>query len=437
MKKERGPSPPGRVRPQCNRGFLEFSYVWFLSPLNALLPLEGFHSRRQLNGALERVLVIQGFTHPRSTSFSLVNHGDFPTGFPMLSFKPSSVPDQLATYLRTEILERRLRGTMPGAIRLTEELGVHRTTVGEALHQLEREGILVSQGVGRRRLIKIPSGIKGQIKLSIGILLFEPHDRHLPYIIDLRHQLHNAGHSTYFAPKSLFELDQNPDRVASLVKNLEADAWIVMAGSRRVLQWFMRQPTPTFAIFGSMRRLPIAGITPDKTAAFTDIALRLLKLGHRRIVYLTRSERTIDDPGRLLGGFLEKLKTAGIPTGGYNLPSWQKSPAGLRCCLDALFATTPPTALLIDGSKLFAATQQYLSRLGIHAPEHVSLICTDPDPTFEWCWPSIAQVQWSVAPVIRHAVRWVDKVGQGKDDRRKSLFKAHFLDGGTVGPAPQ
>lgn len=326
---------------------------------------------------------------------------------------------------------------MPGVLRLAEELGVHQTTVGDALRELERQGLLVSRGPGRRRLIRIPAGTRIDAGLRVGVLLHEPQDHHQPYLIKLKHQLHEAGHSTHLAAKSLTEIGMDAHRLPEVVRAFQADAWVVVAGSREVLRWFAEQPPPAFALFGRMRRQSVAGSGPEKTPAYVAVARRLLALGHRRIVYVTDAPKTYENPGRLVGAFLGELDAAGIATGPYNMPDWEPSPAGLRGCLDALFAKTPPTALLVDGPQLFAATQQHLSRCGIHAPEQVSLVCTDPHPHFEWGEPTIAHIHWDLDPIIRRAVRWADHVARGKSDLRKSLFKARFIDGGTVGPAPK
>lgn len=74
---------------------------------------------------------------------------------------------------------------------------------------------------------------------------------------------------------------------------------------------------------------------------------------------------------------------------------------------------------------------------GIYVPEDVSLICSDDNAYFEWCDPAVSCIRWSVSPVVRRVLRWVDNVASGKDDRRKSFFKAEFIEGGTIGPAPR
>ena len=191
-----------------------------------------------------------------------------------------------------------------------------------------------------------------------------------------------------------------------------------------------RSPVPTIAYAGSIRSdLPIAGVAPEKNAAASVMMRRLIALGHRRIVYLSRGEAR---PIR----FFAEMEAHGIPTGPYNTPTWGNSGRDLQRCLDSLFATTPPTALYIDEAPVFVAVRDHLARRGIFAPEHVSLICADPSPCFEWCRPTVAHIRWDSAPVVRHILRWVANIAHGKEDRRQIYTKAEFVEGGTIKPAP-
>jgi DNA-binding LacI/PurR family transcriptional regulator len=99
-----------------------------------------------------------------------------------------------------------------------------------------------------------------------------------------------------------------------------------------------------------------------------------------------------------------------------------------------LYQLTPPTALIIDEAPIFTATQQYLARRGILAPRHVSLVCCEPDPAFDWFEPPITHIHWDSRPLVRRIVRWADNVARGKHDRRQGFTKADFVEGGTIGP---
>jgi hypothetical protein len=60
----------------------------------------------------------------------------------------------------------------------------------------------------------------------------------------------------------------------------------------------------------------------------------------------------------------------------------------------------------------------------------------DSAPSFAWCEPSVAHIHWDARPVVRRIVRWIDNVARGKEDKRQTLTKAKFIEGGTIGKAP-
>ncbi len=294
--------------------------------------------------------------------------------------------------------------------------------------------LLVPQGTGRRRRITVADD-KAAHPLRVAILDYEPIALTEGYIFECQRLLEEAGIRPFYAPKSLMELGMDARRVARLVAKTEADAWIVCSGSREVLEWFAAQPVPTFALFGGREGLPLAGVGPDKLPALRAATRALIALDHRRIVVLlARRDWHAGRPDRYELGFFDELAAHGIAPGPFNLPEWDDSREGFHQQLDELYRLTPPTALILDQASLFAAAQQHLAQRGLLVPQHVSLVCTDPDPTFAWCQPTIAHIRWDSRPVVRRIVRWAANVSRGKDDRRQSFTQAEFVPGGTIGP---
>jgi len=345
-----------------------------------------------------------------------------------------SAAGQVAAYLREEVKRGHWAEEMPGAGYLAAELGSNRKTMEAALRLLEVEGLLEGQGAGRKRRIVLASG-QAVRTLRVAILDYDMPGLTERSITDLRHLLESAGHVAFFAGKTLLELKLDVRRVARLVAKTKADAWVVCAGTNEVLQWFAAQPVPTFALFGRRRNVPLAGAGPDHLSANLAAVRRLLELGHRRIVMLARQERRTGNPAEIERAVLDEMAAHGIRTGPYNLPEWEDSRKGFLRLLDEIYRLTPPSALILQQVFLFFAAQQYLAQRGILAPQHVSLVCTAPDPTFAWCQPTIAHIRYDLRPVLRRVVRWADNVARGKNDRRQSFTKAEFVDGGTVGPA--
>jgi DNA-binding transcriptional regulator YhcF (GntR family) len=352
----------------------------------------------------------------------------------MKPYRCLSAVEQLAEHLRGEILRGEFSGEMPGVDRLAAILGCSQRTVLGALKQLEHEHILKKQGAGRPSLIT-PRENLGPANLLVKILLYEKSDAAAGYILSLRHQLQEMGHTAGFAEKTLQDLGMNLTRVARFATKTEADAWIIGAGSRDILEWFAAGPVPAFALFGRQPSVRIAGTGPYSSKAFTAVTRHLTELGHRRIVLLVHEERRKPHPGIAERAFLDELEAQGIATGPYNLPDWEDNPEGFHRCLTSLFQKTPPTALIPDTHELYAATLHFLCRHGIRVPTDVSLVCTHPHPGFEWCHPPVAQVEFDSGFWVRKAVQWVNKVALGIDDRSQSKNTMKFFDGATIGPA--
>jgi len=342
--------------------------------------------------------------------------------------------EQVAAFFRGELLEGRWEEAMPGRLELAAELGLNDRTVEEALRLLEKEGVLMGQGAGRRRRIVTVEKPEKAI-LRVKILAYEPSDRSQVLFTDLLHRLKEQGHEVAFAEKTLHDLGMNVRRVAAYVKNVVADVWLVCAGSREILEWFAARTEPSFALSGRWSGLPIAGVNAQKIPAMRDALHRLYGYGHRRMVFISREERRKPYPAALEQAFLDELTTLGITTGTYNLPDWGDDITGFYRGLDSLFHHTPPTALFLMEARLYIAAQQHLSQRGIIAPRDVSLICDDHDVAFSWCVPVVSCFRWDIRPVVNRVVRWVDNVARGKKDLRQSFVQAEFVEGGTIGPA--
>ena len=355
--------------------------------------------------------------------------------FSMKPIRLLSAVEQTAAYLREGLRQGRWRGRLPGVVRLAAECLVSKGVVRAALRQLETEGLLASRGQGRSRTVAVPGGAGApQRSLRVGILLFEREDQHVGYMVELQHALATAGHVTFFADKSQVDLHFEVRRVLRQVSQTPADAWVVSAGSREILQWFAAQPVPAIALFGRRNGVPIASSGPDKVPAYTEATRQLLRHGHRRIVLLCRKLRRLPEPGRIERAFLAELAAQGCPVSDFNLPDWEETGAGFHALLGALFRSTPPTALIVDEAPLFIATQQFLAGRNLLVPKHVSLVSADYDPAFEWCQPAISHMRWDFGPVIQRIVRWAAAVSQHRPDLKQALFPAEFVTGGTIGP---
>lgn len=349
------------------------------------------------------------------------------------SFVSLTAVEQLARHLREEIRRGALSGEMPGINRLAVQLGCSARTVFAAVKQLEDEGVLQGQGTGRRSRIEAPDH-SGPPVMRVKILLCEAGGEQDTSIIQVQHRLSEAGHTAVFASRSLRDLGMDVERVKRFVKSTEANAWVIVSASRAVLDWFAVQPVPAFALFGRQSAVDIAGTGPKQAPAVAAVVRLLTRLGHTRIVCLTRGECRAPSPGLFERVFLQELENQGIGVGSYHLPEWEDNPKGLHRCLTSLFQTTPPTALIAAGFELFTAAQQFLLQQGIRVPQDVSMVCGEPHPSFVWGTPTVSHIDFDSDLWVRQIVRWVDGVARGRNSRRKVFNPARFIEGGTVGP---
>ena len=354
----------------------------------------------------------------------------------MIPLHIASASEQAANYLREQLMRKVWVGTIPGGPVLASQLGVGRMTIEAALSMLENEGLLVPQGPGRRRKIELPEELAKPPGLRVAILCYKQSDQSLDYIIDCKNKLETAGHTVFYAPSHLTELKMDVRRLARMVGKTEADAWVVGSATSEVLEWFLQQKSPAFALFGRRRKLKIAGVGPDHVPALAEATRRLIELGHQRIVFLD-SIYSVSDAGAIGGAVLDALSVGGITASSYNMPGWEGGLEGLYAFLDSSFQRTAPTALIASSSPIYFATLHFLLNKDIQVPRDLSLICVDNDPHFSQCQPSVSHIRWSNRSVANRIVRWVNNISQGKEDTRQTMIKANFIEGGTIGPAPK
>jgi DNA-binding LacI/PurR family transcriptional regulator len=241
-----------------------------------------------------------------------------------------------------------------------------------------------------------------------------------------------AGHTVISLPKSLTTLHFDPKQVAALVRKTEADAWLIVAASRGVLEWFASQSVPAFAIFGNRLGIKIPSVAPNKAPAIAEATRHLLALGHRRVVMLARHAVRAPKPSAGIAAFVDTLQQQGCSVGEFNLPDWEENNAGFHACLESLFHATPPTALIVDEVTYFIAVMQFLLRRGLRVPADVSLVCTDDDFALSHCDPPVSCIRWDMRPVIRRIVQWAAHVSCGKADYTQTVTPAEFITGGTI-----
>jgi DNA-binding LacI/PurR family transcriptional regulator len=91
---------------------------------------------------------------------------------------------------------------------------------------------------------------------------------------------------------------------------------------------------------------------------------------------------------------------------------------------------------LLSEPALFFATQQHLLGRGLIVPRDVSLLSLDDHPAFEWFEPEVSHIPVETRLIVPRVAQWAENVANGREDRRETLIRGEFVEGGTIGPAP-
>jgi DNA-binding transcriptional MocR family regulator len=148
----------------------------------------------------------------------------------MARIKTTTIPEQAARHLREAILSGRWTSELPGRDQLAEEFGVSLRSMQKAMALMIKEGLLLPQGQGKKSRIQLPEKGLEAPPIRVGILDYD--NCGSDYMNELRYQLEQAGHVSITSPKGLRDLGMNVKAVDRVVREIDANAWVVFTGSR-------------------------------------------------------------------------------------------------------------------------------------------------------------------------------------------------------------
>ena len=168
----------------------------------------------------------------------------------MRQIKIKTAVEQISDAIRESIQSGEMKGTIPGAGRLAKALGVNHKTVESALRDLESEGLIINKGARQSRSVNSKNLKPTNSGIRIAIFLQDQSDVRDVMMVEIKHRLEESGHYPFFVNKSMIDLRMNKRRIARIVNRTETDAWILLAAPKEILEWFSKQESRAFAVFG-------------------------------------------------------------------------------------------------------------------------------------------------------------------------------------------
>ena len=351
-----------------------------------------------------------------------------------MRFYRTYLSQQVADRLAVELRNGAWHNHLPGERALAAFFSVSRRTIRMALAILGRTGTIRS--VAGRKVFKaslknlpVKRGEKTAVLVTSAIA--EKLRDASMLILRLAHYFALSG---YTLQTEIIPVRANLRRRLEVIgKGPQASVWLLVSVAKEVQRWFERHRLPSLIIGSRHECIHLPDLDFNYRAVCRHAANTLLRLGHRRVVFLSVHSGLAGD---LAGecGFNEAFSAFTSGPVMAQIVRHKGSVAQIGRLLDRLFkGTEAPTAMIVSRSHFAMTAQGHLLRMGKRIPEDVSLICRDDDPLFEFVVPSLAHYRVDLNRFARRAMQLAMGIDQGVSRPSISLrIIPQFVPGKSV-----
>jgi LacI family transcriptional regulator len=302
---------------------------------------------------------------------------------------------QVAARIADDIRAGTWQEWLPGERALTATLQVSRKTLRKALAHLQHEGIIATaHGLGHR--IAVPSApATARAEPTVGLLTPEALEHLRPYtalwVDELRALLIERGARLATFSGHRFFHTQPDKALARLVQQNPQACWILAHTNEPIQQWFADHRVPCVIAGSCHHGLALPSVDRDNFATCRHAAGALLRLGHRRVGFLTPlSQRAGDLESE--AGFIDGVRRSSRAGAEPILLRHDGTPEGVNRVLARVFApAAAPTALLVANPAFYLSAITFLAQRGLRVPHDVSLVSRDDDPFLAYVTPAPAR----------------------------------------------
>lgn len=350
---------------------------------------------------------------------------------------------QLADLIQRAIRAGEWKAFLPGQRALSERFRVSRPTVGLAIAQLRRRGVLRVAG-GRRTRITGPGQNPSRQSRSriIRIVSSLPLDN-VSYLAlysfcELERGVADAGYRLEIHAKPSL-CQGKPDRTLACLASLsDAACWVLHSPTPAVQRWFHDHRLPAVITSTAAEGMELTSVDFDYRALGRHAAGELLALGHRRVGLIVSKFQKAGD--LLLESTLRESLEARHSKGAHlGVALSDITPEGCSAALSKLLAASPrPTVLVVCGTATAFMVMSLLAKRGIAVPGEVSVISMLDEPLLAYQALEVAHYHANMKSFARELLRLVLEVAGGDMVRpRQVRLLPAFVRGGTLGRAPE
>lgn len=162
---------------------------------------------------------------------------------------------------------------------------------------------------------------------------------------------------------------------------------------------------PIVSMLFDMSDAGVPSVVTNDREAVREATMELIRLGHRRFLYIAGPEGNYHDVERY-GGVLEALQAAGlseeaVSRSGGDLDYQHGFEIGIRAVDDFNGLVARPTAIIATSDDMAISFMSRIQRTGLTVPGDLSIVSFDGSPVCEFCSPPLSTI-----------VQPVDEMGQ-------------------------
>jgi DNA-binding LacI/PurR family transcriptional regulator len=344
---------------------------------------------------------------------------------------------QAAGIIEEMITTGELRDLIPGERTLAEKLQIGRDTLRASLEILEQKKVISKRQHGKRRSILKQSSTPTRASTRRVAFLSPKNLLQLPPKLlaefdTLRELLQKQSYELELVSPGVFHLQNPSEKLKTLVKDHEADLWILYQCDRKIQEWFCDNQIPTLVRGFSHDAVDLPCIDDDWRSAAFHAGLHLKRMGHSRIGLLM--------PDTKLAGL--RATEAGLQETAAENPEslsiHKMTDSGdlksvTRALEIAFGLDQPPTALVATRSRHVLTLFSWLAAHRLAIPHDLSLITLSSETWFDHLVPSLSHYRSDPIMMARSVTRKVLQLAEGETSGAKiKLLVPEFFDGGSV-----